>query len=175
MKKLIMLAGLLAVFNLSMAGVETGGNQYEGITAEVGVDATVVEPLEIVEVQNVAFGLIPKGTTKEKPDTEGKIGISGEGNRWVKLSLTEFDNPNGTNLLAEENPSVLLVSNGQNDATADTAVTYNLKANKGDKAQLDAEGKLAINLTGSATAGANAKSVTYGRMLTFKVVYDFDK
>lgn len=173
MKKLIMLAGLLAVFNLSMAGVETGGDQVSGITAEVGVDATVVEPLEIESIKNVNIGLIPKGTTKEvvTDAQKGKIKILGEKGKWVKLSLKEQND--NVNLFAETKE--ILLSKGVEAITdANKTVAYTLKTETKERAKIGADGSLEIVLGGTAKAGNSAESVNYGKILNFKVVYDFD-
>lgn len=80
MKKLLLLAGLLAVFNVGMASTEASD------TFKVKVN--VVDNLDLVVYKDVDFGTVSRNNFKETPDAKGAFNIGGI-NGAVKLSILD--------------------------------------------------------------------------------------
>lgn len=80
MKKLLLLAGLLAVFNVGMAATEASDT--------FNVKVNVVDNLDLVVYEDVDFGTVSRNDCKETPDVKGAFDIGGI-NGVVKLSILD--------------------------------------------------------------------------------------
>lgn len=88
MKKLMLLVGILSTFNLILAQNYIGTPSMDGKTVETNIDVSieVMAPLK-VETDEVKFGKVAQGATRNNPVAPGKIKIKGAVGEVVKVEL----------------------------------------------------------------------------------------
>lgn len=89
MKKLLLLTGILALSAVAFGGdQQTDGYAYENVL----VKATVIEPLKLEKTSDVDFGYMAKGTTKDAPEKNGALTVSGASEANVKIEFASDNN-----------------------------------------------------------------------------------
>ena len=181
MKKLILLAGILAVSGISFAA-EKALNEDQ---AEVQVKAVVVASLNIKDVKNVDFGYLASGVVKEY-SADGGFTIEGgskckvileakdanSGGEFQPVSSTPIQvlmkNPNGKGKNAEMISSLALSLNGNNINNGSIKLSYD----KYDKTTGKSSGKAVIKIDGKVSTSVQQDFGNYSGSLLVKAKYD---
>lgn len=168
MKKFMLAAGLLAIFNVAMAYV---GGEVETKEGDINVSAYVVDPLSL-SLRNVEFGVLPSnGDIKTTPETEGLISISGTGDARVKVSMRA----NGIDYtVGSQGDSITLFNNGNGSVTyvpkfyvdGNLLTTDTVQLLNGQR-EIDVKGEAFVNATEDIATGR------YSTDLNIRVQYDY--
>ena len=168
MKKFMLAAGLLAMFNVAMAYV---GGEVEVKEGDINVSAYVVDPLSL-SLRNVEFGVIPSnGDVKTNPETEGLISITGTGDARVKVSMRAngIDYPVGS-----QGDTIKLYNNGNDSVTyvpkfyveGNLLTTDTIQLLNGQR-EIDVKGEAYVNAPNDIATGR------YSTDLNIRVQYDY--
>lgn len=165
MKKSLLILGLLAVCGIANAADNTTMN----------VNAKVVGSALEVETTPVNFGEIAIDARKDAPVSEGKVSVSGDAGRVVKVQI--FDTYGG---LAGNGGSTVKLTNPNTDSWRALEYTPKFTVNGTQMSAqelqdtgitLDGEGEKDINVAGSLYAPNNVIVGDYSAQMTIKVAY----
>lgn len=166
MKKSLLILGLLAVCGIANAGDDTD---------TMNVNAKVVGSALEVETTPVNFGEIAIDARKDAPVSEGKVSVSGDAGRVVKVQI--FDTYGG---LAGNGGSTVKLTNPNTDSWRALEYTPKFTVNGTQMSAqelqdtgitLDGEGEKDINVAGSLYAPNNVIVGDYSAQMTIKVAY----
>lgn len=165
MKKSLLILGLLAVCGIANAADNTTMN----------VNAKVVGSALEVETTPVNFGEIAIDARKDAPVSEGKVSVSGDAGRVVKVQI--FDTYGG---LAGNGGSTVKLTNPNTDSWRALEYTPKFTVNGTQMSAqelqdtgitLDGDGTKDINVAGSLYAPNNVIVGDYSAQMTIKVAY----
>ena len=165
MKKSLLILGLLAVCGIANAADNTTMN----------VNAKVVGSALEVETTPVNFGEIAIDARKDAPVSEGKVSVSGDAGRVVKVQI--FDTYGG---LAGNGGSTVKLTNPNTDSWRALEYTPKFTVNGTQMSAqelqdtgitLDGEGEKDINVAGSLYAPNTVIVGDYSAQMTIKVAY----
>lgn len=185
MKKLLLLAGILAVSGMTFAATETSD-----VTGKVDVKAEVVTQLEIVDTTPVDFGRIAAGQVDKVQETAGSFNIIGSFDRNIKITVRDENNngaqygdpTSGVNVILYQNGNKTNISNkqmisklslysenGNVITSSPVALGTNIIVNNPLREQK--KSKLKINVKGTLTAKDSQDIGNYNGILGIKAVY----
>ena len=107
MKKLL-LAGLLVVAG-SVFAADYNAPKAES-EAEIGVRAEVLDDLVIAKTQDVNFGILRKGATKDVPEEDGEFTITGSKGTKVTLSAKDANGTTDYKIIDNDSPIPVVLS-----------------------------------------------------------------
>lgn len=107
MKKLL-LAGLLVVAG-SVFAADYNAPKAES-EAEIGVKAEVLDDLVIAKTQDVNFGVLRKGATKDDPEEDGEFTINGSKGTKVTISAKDINGSNDYTVINNDSPIPVVLS-----------------------------------------------------------------
>ena len=184
MKKLLLVAGILAIYGMTFAAT----TNFEG-TGTLDVKAEVVTQLQIIDTSPVDFGRIAAGQENKPEEKAGSFTIVGTSGKNIKVTVRdeitkgEYINPtNGINVTLYQNgtPSTitnkkmiskLFLYNGSTQVT-DSPITFGTKADYFPNPNREQpKTKLTLDVRGSLTAGINQDVGNYNGILGVKAVY----
>lgn len=167
----IMLLSLFVISSVSFG--EEGDGDFEA-TNTITITAEIFRPLILEVIQHVNFGTIIVGQTKNNADMPGKVKLTGEPTKAVKIyakansesAFTEIDN---------KQYDVILRKGTGGRPTTEMTAKLKININGGDYNSmriLPTNGVREINLDGSLTALPNQESGKYQGDITLRVEYE---